>query len=596
MSLNKDCILDNWGKRLKLFRWLILCFFLIIILRLFHLQVVKGEFYAIRAENNRLEIESIPAPRGVIYDRKGRILATNRPCFCLLLYPQKLPHKKHILESYASFLAPILKKSPSEIMSMLKKSLVYPLRPIYLKKDLTWEEVTTLESSHYFFSALKIHVIPLRFYPHRSLACHLLGYVSLISAEEIKSMPEAEPIDFIGKIGIEKLLQSTLAGKKGKRFLEVDALGHIRRVLKETSPISGNSIYLTLDVKLQAYAEQLLKGKIGVIVALSPKTGEVLTLASNPGFDPNLFVNGMDKKTWQKLKDNPQNPLQNRATTGVYPPGSILKIVTALAALENKVISAHTKINCPGKFLFGNRVFRCWKKGGHGVLDIKRAIIQSCDVFFYQLGVWLGIEKLADYAKQCGFGQYSGIGIEEVSGHVPASPNKWPKGEALNMAIGQGSFLATPLQIAQFFAALANGGNIYRPRIVLKIVGPKGKIVEETKPKINSKLPISTYNLKLIKEALAGVINDPRGTGYNARSHRVVIAGKTGTAQVISLPQKKLSKLPVSHRDHAWFAGFAPVKTPQIAVVVLIEHGGHGGATAAPIATKLIEAYLNENS
>jgi penicillin-binding protein 2 len=594
MPLNKDLILDNWKGRVKIFRCLVLCLFFIIILRLLHLQVIKETHYATLAQNNYLEIESIQPTRGIVYDRQALILATTRPCFTLLFFPQKFSPLHNPLESYASFLAPILKKTPPEVITILKDNLRYPLKPIYLKKGLSLEEVARLEASAYFFPALKISVTPLRFYPKRSLACHLLGYVNLIKAEQLKLMPEAEPIDFYGQTGVERVFQSMLAGQKGKQHWEVDALGRILRPLKKVSSIPGNNIYLTLDTKLQAYAESLLKDKIGVIVALTPKNGEVLVLASNPGFDPNLFVQGMDKKTWQELKDNPKYPLENRATAGIYPPGSTLKIVTALAALENKIISTETKINCKGEFPFGNRIFRCWKEKGHGLLDLKKAITQSCDVYFYHLGNWLGIKRLTNYAKKCGFGQPTGIEIKEAYGFVPTSSSKWQKGEALNLAIGQGALGVTPLQIAQFFAALANGGSIYKPKIALKIVSPEGKIIEEIESKIKGKLPVSESNLNFIKEAMASVMSHPLGTGYRAKLDHIQIAGKTGTAQVVSLPQKEKSSLYALPKDHAWFAGFAPVDNPKIVVVVLIEHGGSGGSVAAPLASKLIEAYLVE--
>jgi len=603
MPLNQDRILESWKKRVNLFRLIILIVFLIILSRLWFLQIIKGKKYAYLAENNRIEIESIVPPRGIIYDRNGVTLATNRPCFCLLLYPQKLPrHQPKVLKQYANLLAPILKKTPAEVEKLLKNSLKYPLRPIYLKKKLRWSELTAIETRSYFYSALKITVTPLRFYPFHSLGAHLLGYVGLITAEQLKEniLPDAEPTDFIGQSGIEKAWQKELAGHKGRRYLEVDALGRILRVLKEIPPIPGNNIYLSLDTRLQRFAERLLKDKKGAIVALNPHNGEVLALASSPSFDLNLFVHGLDKKNWQKLAKNPFHPLENRVTAGLYPPGSIFKVVTGLAGLQTKTITPKDLIYCDGSFPLGNHTFRCWRTGGHGWVDIKKALIQSCDVFFYQLGIDLGIERLAAYASQCGFGHPTGIGIKEAKGLVPTPEWKWrtkkqhwQKGETVNVAIGQGAVLVTPLQIAQFFVALANGGNIYKPQLVLKVTSPEGKLIKRIKPVLKAKLPISKRNLKVINQALAGVMNNPLGTGYKARSSSILIAGKTGTAQVISLPKKKSSKLSPSYQDHAWFAGFAPIKNPQIVVVVLIEHGGHGGATAAPLARDLIEVYLN---
>ncbi|MDL1955501.1 MAG: penicillin-binding protein 2 [Candidatus Desulfofervidus auxilii] len=595
MPVNQNRILKKWQKRLIHFRLIVFCLLAVIGIRLAYLQLARGREYAFLAEKNRLEIESIPAARGIIYDRNGIILATNRPSFCLLLYPQKLPKNKKMLKLYASFLSSILQKDCSEVLKLIKKELKYPLSPVYLKKGLSWKEVAIIETRSYFFPALKITVIPLRFYPNGILASHLLGYVSLITPKQLKTLPDAEPTDFVGQSGLEKSYEKNLAGKKGKRYLEVDALGRIIRTLKEISPEPGNNLYLTLDANLQKKAEILLKRKKGAIVALDPFTGEILISASSPSYDPNLFVQGMDEKTWNKIKKHPGHPLENRVTAGLYPPGSLLKIVTAIAALEEKVISPRTKIYCSGRFPLGNRVFHCWKKIGHGWMDVKRAIIQSCDVFFYQLGLWLGAERLAQYAYKCGFGKLTGIEIKEAKGLVPnptwywkTKKTRWPEGETLNMSIGQGAFLATPLQLAQFFAAIANGGYIYKPKIVKKIVSVRGEIIKEIKPEIKCKLPISAKNLKIIRDAMIGVMNHPSGTGYHARSHLVTIAGKTGTAQLVSINTK--NKLSIE--DHAWFAGFAPAKNPKIVIVVLIEHGGKGGITAAPLARDLIEAYL----
>ncbi len=603
MPLNQDQILKTWKKRQAWARGFVIFFFLIIILRLAYLQIYQGDYYALQAENNRMEIEKIPAPRGRIFDRNGILLASNRPCFCLLLYPQKLPRKKEELGKYAQFLKPVLKKPVKEIMDELKKTLRCPLSPVYLKKKLKWSEVVYIESQTYFFPGLQIVFWPLRCYPFRSLAAHVLGYVGPITAKQLQSgqFPDAEPTDFIGQSGIEKTYQRLLAGKKGKRYLEVDALGRILKTLKKIEPIPGADLYLSIDAALQKEAEKELRGKSGAIIALDPQNGYVLALASSPSFDPNLFVKGMDQKTWQRLLNNLTHPLQNRVTLGLYPPGSIFKIVTALAGLQSKTITPHTRIYCNGGFLLGTRLFRCWKRNGHGWVDLKKAIVESCDVYFYQLGFWLGIKRLSDYALKCGFGQKTGIDIQEKAGLVPTPAwkwkvykRRWQKGETLNVAIGQGALLVTPLQIAQFFVALANGGKIYKPQLVLKIVSPEGKIIKENGPVLEGKLPATKQQLRLIKEALAGVMNNPLGTGYRARSLRFKMAGKTGTAQIASLPQKKSRNASILHKDHAWFAGFAPVQNPKIVIVVLIEHGGHGGAVAAPIARDLVEFYLSK--
>ncbi len=605
MPLNEDQILEDWKKRLSPTKVVILAIFSILMLRLAYLQILKGNDYFLKAENNRLEVESIPAPRGRIFASHGVLLASNRPCFCLLLYPQKLPWDKEKLKKYAVFLSPILNKTQGEIIKFLKDSLHCPLSPIYLKKKLTWPEVTFIESHSYSFPALKIISQPLRYYPYHSLASHILGYVSVITAKQLKSgtFKGAEPTDFVGQMGIERTFQKALSGEKGKRYLEVDALGRILRTLKEYPPTPGDNLYLSLDVSLQRKAEAELHGKKGAIVVLDPSTGYVLALASSPKFDPNLFVKGMDQKTWQRLLKNPDHPLQNRATLGLYPPGSVFKPVTALAGLYYKVITPSTTVFCNGGFQLGNRIFRCWKPGGHGWVNLKKAIIESCDVYFYQLGLWLGIDRLSNYAFKCGFGQKTGIELAEKAGIVPNRTwkwkymrRRWQKGETLNIAIGQGALVVTPIQIAQFFAALANGGKIYQPQLLVKITNYKGKVIKETTPILKGKIPASPRQLQEIKKALDGVMNYPSGTGYRSRSLKFRMAGKTGTAQVVSLPKKKGEKIADLYKDHAWFAGFAPVDKPQMVIVVLIEHGGHGGATAVPIARDLVNFYLSKKA
>ena len=594
MLTDKGKVLEKWQKRLFLFRLVIIFFLMVIGLRLVYLQLICGEKYAVLAEKNRIEIEYIPPVRGRIYDRVGNILATTRPCFCLLLYPQKLKNDKNIIHSYASFLSNVFQEDYSKMLKIINDAVKYPLKPIYLKKGIGWEKMAVIEAQSYLYPALKITAIPLRFYP-KNIAPHLLGYVSIITQKQLQRMSDAEPTDFVGQSGLEKAYEKVLFGKKGIRYLEVDALGRIIQVLKERPPQPGCDLYLTLDIRLQKKAQRLLKGKRGAIVAMDPQTGEILASASSPDFDQNLFVKGMDKNVWEKLKNNPYHPLENRVTMGVYPPGSLLKIVTAIAALEEKIISPFTRIYCSGSFSLGNRKFRCWKRVGHGFMNVKTAIRESCDVFFYQLGLWLGPKKIAQYAIKCGFGQPTGIEINEVLGLVPTPQwyqktkgKPWPKGETLNMAIGQGAFLVTPLQLIQFFSAIANGGYIYKPILVKKIVLGE-KTIKEMRPKIKGKLPVSAKNLEIIRNAMIEVMNHPLGTGFHARSHKITIAGKTGTAQLTSLERIKRKKI----KDHALFAGFAPAKDPKIAIVVIIEHGGKGGIIAAPMAKTLIEAYLN---
>ena len=595
MPLNQKRQLEEWQRRIKHLSVVVTFCFGIIFLRLWHLQILDGEKYRALSENNHLRVEFISPCRGLIYDRHGTLIAKNSACFNLFLYPDLIDSPKR----YAAFLAGILDKEEGELFSYLKRSKKrYPFRPILIQRSLSWKQMAYIEGHHFEFPALAVKIEPIRvYYP---LASHLVGYINEITREQLRqgNFPKARGGDLVGQCGVERSYEDLLSGIKGKRLLEVDAVGREIRLIKEIKPRPGYNLYLTIDARLQKYAEEFLKKKVGAIICLDPNTGQILAMASSPTFDQNLFVRGIDPKTWSKLKNDQNKPFQNRVTSGLYPPGSLFKVITAIAGLEEGIISPHTKFYCNGKYKFGNRVFHCWKESGHGWLDVKEALIQSCDVFFYKLGEKLGIKCLSRYAKAFGLGQDTGIEINEAKGLVPTPVSKWAiwrrpwqKGETLNVAIGQGPLLTTPLQVAVFFSAICNGGVIYKPQILLKVEDSKGEVIEEIKPVVRGRLPVHKQTLDLIVKALAGVMESPLGTGYRARSEKIPIAGKTGTAQVVSIP-KKGKKLPYIYKDHAWFAGFAPVHNPKIVVVVLIEHGGHASSTAAPIAKEIIEAYF----
>lgn len=597
MPLNQKRQLEQWRSRTGRLVFVVTFAFVVVSLRLWHLQILNGSKYRALSTNNRLRIEFVSACRGLIYDRYGTLIAKNNTCFNLFLYP----HLMGDPQRYATFLVDVLKRPKEELFLYLKKAKqTYPLRPLLMKKALSWEEMAYIEGHHFEFPALVIKTKPMRvYYP---LAPHLIGYINEITKEQLKKgvFPNARGGDLVGQCGIERAYQDIVSGIKGKRLLEVDAFGRELKLLKDIMPVPGCNLYLTIDARLQKYVEKLLEKKAGAIIVLDPNTGQVLAMASAPTFDQNLFTKGIDIKTWLKLKNNPSRPFQNRATTGLYPPGSVFKVITAIAGLEEKTISPYTKVYCSGKFRFGNRIFRCWKKSGHGWIDVRGALIQSCDVFFYKLGRKLGIKCLARYAKACGLSKATGIEINEARGLVPMPAGKWAiwkrpwqKGETLNVAIGQGPLLTTPLQIAVFFAALCNGGTIYKPQILLKVEDSNGKVIKEARSIVKGKLPFHKHTLDIIIEALAGVMKSPLGTGYRARSTKVPIAGKTGTAQIVSLTREG-ARVPYSYKDHAWFAGFAPVDSPKIVVVVLIEHGGHASSTSAPIAKKIIEFYLTK--
>jgi penicillin-binding protein 2 len=409
--------------------------------------------------------------------------------------------------------------------------------------------------------------------------------------------------DLIGKYGVEQKWEPFLKGIDGGRQVEVDALGREIKVMRRVESHPGNNAFLTIDLDLQMTCENLLRGKEGVIVAMNPQNGKILAMASHPPFDPSLFAGGINRDDWENLIQNPFHPLQNRAIQGQYAPGSTFKIITAAAGLQEGVISPQETLFCGGSYRFGNRTYRCWKKGGHGHVKLHRALVESCDVFFYQVGQRLGIDTLARYARGFGLGKQTGISLnDEKPGLIPTSAWKkkaygeaWYGGETLSCAIGQGFILVTPLQLVNVISAIANRGILYRPQIVERIERTNGKVAKSYSPVSTGKIPFSWENLMIIGEGLYGVVNELRGTGRVARIRGVTIAGKTGTAQVIRLREDMTEEeeTPYEYRDHAWFVAYAPVEDPLISVVVLVEHGGHGASAAAPLAKKVMEKYLN---
>lgn len=593
---------EEYRKKFILFTWLIVVVFSIICLRLWYMQVINGEKFKELSENNRIRLEALPPYRGEIYDRNGVLVVDNRPSFNLCVASENIRDEGNLILN----LSRLIQLDSSQLRNRINDIQNYPLfKPIGIKRDLGWNELSLMEMHKLDLPGVVIQTEPIRNYLFGKFASHLIGYVGEINERELKSgkFPNSRMGDFIGKSGIERKWQRYLDGIRGGRQIEVDVLGRSSRILREIKPHPGNSLFITIDYRLQKVAEELLTGKAGSIIAMNPKNGEILAMVSAPSFDPNAFARGITLEEWKSLINNPLHPLENKALQGQYPPGSVFKIVTAAAALEEEVISPYDRIFCPGWHKCGNRIYRCWIKRGHGNMDIHKALVQSCDTFFYQMGQKLGIDRLARYARGFGFGMPTGINFrDEKAGLIPISRWKlkkygipWQEGETLSCAIGQGFVLATPLQIVVAISAIANGGDIYRPQIVSKIKDTNGKIIKEFPPIKVKSLPISKENLRIIKEALFGVVNQPRGTGEAAQSNRVDICGKTGTAQVIRSDLDKgqdEKDVPYLHRDHAWFAAFAPKEDSEIAVVVLVEHGGYGGITSAPMAKAIIEEYF----
>ncbi len=604
MELNTQKMEEFKGRYRYFLGFLLVTFFLLFI-RLWYLQVIKGSDFRRFSENNRVRIRETRAERGMLLDRKGRVLAYNRPSFDAFLVPEDVKKSPEILGQVGQ----ILNMTQGEIAEKVKsQKMRAPFKPVKIKSDIEWNELALLESNRVHLPGLLVDVRPRRAYHHGTLASHLIGYIGEVDEMELKQMKEASSPyrsgSDIGKYGVEQKWETDLKGIDGGRQIEVDAIGREIKLLQSVSPFPGNHLMLTIDLDLQQVAEEAFEDKNGALVAMDPNTGRILAMVSKPSFDPSLFARNISPDEWKALIENPHHPLQNKVIQCQYPPGSVFKIVTAIAGLESGLLTPDTQLNCTGSYHYGNRDFRCYKEGGHGTLSLHRALVESCDVFFYQVGLKVGVDRIAFYANELGLGKPTGISLpHEKPGIIPSTAWKrkrfgtaWYSGETLSIAVGQGYVNATPLQLLTLISAVANGGRIFLPQAVEKVQDIHGKGLKEYPPIEVGKAHISPNTLSFIREALAGVVNEPHGTGWAAAVKGVKVGGKTGTAQVVRMAQnfKKgdMNRMPLKFRDHAWFVAFAPAENPLIAIAVLVEHGGFGGAAAAPIAKKVIERFL----
>ena len=594
----------SFQKQYILICAIMLLLMMIYLVRLWHLQVLQGDSYRYQSENNRIRIEEIAAPRGIIFDRNGVPIVENRPAYNLVIIREDISD----LEATVKELARLCERDPDEFFSIIEANKATPkFVPLRLASDLDRDCLARIEARRIRLPGVVIQLEPKREYKWNATAAHLIGYLSEITEAELKCEKYRGyyPGEDIGKVGIESAFEKYLHGSRGGRQLEVDAAGRRVRLLEEHLPIAGRNLWLTLDMDLQKTVESLLEDKTGAIVAVDPTDGAVLAFACSPSFDQEKFIRGLSKDEWLALSKDPRHPLLNRGSGAAYPPGSTYKPFVALAALKEGAISPTSTFTCPGYLQFADRKYRCWRDHGHGSMMVERAIIESCDVFFYQTGLKLGVDRLAQDVSMFGLGERTGIGLQgEHPGLIPTSWWKkqatgipWQKGETISISIGQGFDLVTPLQMALGYAAIANNGKLWQPYVVKKIEGSPANEIDEIKPRLKRKIPIEQRWFDLVKKALSGVVEDPRGTGHLIRDPVVHIAGKTGTAQVVHVAQganrKLLEKLTKSKdRDHAWFVGYAPASDARICVAALIEHGGHGASVAAPLVQKVIMAYL----
>jgi penicillin-binding protein 2 len=594
----------SFQKQYVLICALVVLIAMIYLVRLWHLQEIQGESYRFQSENNRIRVEEIAAPRGIIFDCNGVPIVENRPAYHLVIIREDISD----LEGTINELARLCERNPDDFFSIIEANKTTPkFVPLRLASDLDRDCLARIEAQRVRLPGVFIQLEPKREYRWNGTAAHLVGYLSEITEAELRSEKYQGYYsgEDIGKVGIESAFEKYLHGTRGGRQLEVDAAGRRVRLLEEELPIAGRNLWLTLDMDLQTIAESQLEGKTGAIVAVDPTDGAVLAFACSPSFDQEKFIRGLTKDEWLALSKDPSHPLLNRGSGAAYPPGSTYKPFVALAALKEGVINPTSTLNCPGYFQFGDRSYRCWKEHGHGSLAVERALVESCDVFFYQTGLKLGVDRLAQVVNMFGLGERSGIGLQgEHPGLIPTSWWKkqatgisWQKGETISISIGQGFDLVTPLQMAMGYAAISNNGKLWQPYVVKRIEGSSENEIDEIKPRLKRQIGIDQRWFDLVKKALAGVVE--RGTGHLIWDPVLHIAGKTGTAQVVHVAQganrkllEKLTKL--KDKDHAWFVGYAPASDARICVAAIIEHGGHGASAAAPLVKNVIQAYLKD--
>jgi penicillin-binding protein 2 len=613
-------------RRIGLLGALLAVAFVIFAIRLFQLQIIQGADLRNRSERNFVRTVRLLAPRGEIVDRYGRVVATSRPAFGVGVIPSEVQSAGLTYQ----VLGRLLERDPIELAGLVGTPRGRErFQAVMLDPDMSYDGLARVESHRYALPGVVTDSVPRRYYPEHSFAAHLLGTIGEIQQQQLTKRLFAgyRAGDVVGQRGLERELEQHLRGRDGGRNLVVNVAGREIEVLDEVKPAPGGRVVLTLDLDLQRAAEEAFRtpeteptldpetgelippepDKMGALVALDPRNGDVLALVSRPAYDPNAFAGGIDAETWRMLTTDEWKPLQDRALSGVYPPGSTYKAFVAAAALAEGVVDPEEEIVCPGHYRLGRRVYRCWKRGGHGPMNLWSAIRGSCDVYFYELGLRLGIDTLARYAHAFGFGQATGIDLPgEKSGLVPSSEWKervrgepWIKGETVSASIGQGYNLTTPLQLAVAYAAIANGGTPVRPRTILRLEDWQGELVEVRSVRLGERVPVSEEDLALVREGLTAVVMDPKGTGRRGQVPGVTVAGKTGTSQVVRLEQVEGledDEIPIRYRDHAWFAAFAPAEDPEIVVVALVEHGGGGGAVAAPVAQKVLARYFEKKA
>ena len=567
---------------------------LLIVCQLWYLQVLEGGRFQEASDKNRIRVRPIAAPRGILFDRKGLPLVDNRPAFTLSLIPRELDRDPIKRDATLGRVAALLQIPFAELQDAVTKVSPDSILPVRVRRGLSMDDVARVEEWKLELPGVIVEVEPQRAYPNSRFAAHLLGYVREANDEQLKQGRYRRG-DMVGQSGLERLLDEFLRGKDGGERIEVDAVGRQMRMIQSTEPHPGAQVVTTIDRRIQEAAEKAMEGHAGAVVVMDPRNGDVLAMVSTPAFEIDRFTGTIDRNAWLRVIQDPEHPLLNRTIQSQYAPGSVFKIVVAAAGLQEGTIVPTDRTYCTGQFHLGEWTFKDWKAGGHGSVDLLGAIRESCNVFFYEKGLKVGGPVIAKYASAFGLGEPTQIDLPgEKLGLIPQPRLRrdkrvggWHAGETVNMSIGQGAVLVTPMQIARFMSAVANGGVLWKPRLVQRIERPDKGVVWSDSGSVTGHVELSPMVWAFLRQSLWAVVN-ANGTGAGARIAGLDIAGKTGTAQIIA--KSKAEK----GQDHAWFVSFAPVNEPEAVVVVLVERGGKGGQVAAPIARKILNAIFLE--
>jgi len=583
---------DAGKRRIVTIAAVVLLAFVVIVGQLWYLQVLEGRRFLDASDKNRIRIRPVAAPRGILFDRHGIPLVDNRPAFTLSLIPRELdrdPGRRQVALGRVAALLGIPYRELEESAARVSSDSFLPVR---VRRGLTLDDVAKVEEWKLELPGVIVEVEPQRIYPSSRFAAHLLGYVREANDEQLKQ-GRLRRGDMVGQSGLERLLDEYLRGRDGGERIEVDAMGRLVRLVQQTEPYPGAQVITTIDRRIQETAEQALEGRAGAIIVMDPRNGDVLAMASAPAFAIDRFTGTIDRDAWLAVVRDPDHPLLNRAVQSQYAPGSVFKIVVAAAGLQEGTLTPLDRVHCSGAFHLGAWTFKDWKEGGHGTVDLRRAIAQSCNIFFYQAGLKVGAPAIVKYASAFGFGRPTGVDLQsEKAGSLPQPTVKrgrqlWQAGQTVNLSIGQGALVVTPMQVARFMSAIANGGVLWKPRLVQRVERPDQGTLYSDPGQVMGHVDLSPVVWAFLKQSLWSVVNDG-GTGAAARIPGLDVAGKTGTAQMVANSKAERGQ------DHAWFAAFAPAKEPEVVVVVLVERGGKGGQVAAPIARKILNAIFFE--